>query len=79
MSDKVLIQIKTADGDVTKEVVWSEMGLEELLDFYLELGFEDARLEYREREGWDPVLYKRAPTFEDMDWWYEWQKENKGR
>jgi hypothetical protein len=79
MSDKVIIQIKTPDGDVTKEVVWSEMDLEELLYFYLDLGFEDARLEYRERDGWDPAWYKRQPTFEDMDWWYEWKKKNEGK
>lgn len=78
MSEKVIIQIKTKDGDVTKEVVWSELSLEQLLEFYLELGFEDARLEYRERKGWDPAWYKRRPTFEDLDWWYTWNEKNLG-
>ena len=78
MSEKVIINIRTKDGDITKEVVWSEMTSEQLLQFYMELGFEDARLEYREREGWDPVWYKRPPTFEENDWSYEWQKRNEG-
>jgi hypothetical protein len=79
MSDKpVIIQINTPEGDVTKEVVWSELSLKELEYFYLELGFEEARMEYRERAGWDPAWYKRPPTFEENDWCFEWHKEHKG-
>jgi hypothetical protein len=78
MSNEVVVEIKTDKGTVTKTVVWSELDLEELKFFYLDLGFEAARLEYKEREGWDPVWFKRPPTFEELDWWHEWKKENKG-
>ena len=76
MSNEVIVQIKTDSGTVTKKVVWSELGLEELKYFYLDLGFEDARLEYREREGWDPAWFKHQPTFEELDWWYQWREDH---
>jgi hypothetical protein len=79
MNDKVTIQITDENG-VTREqeVVWSELSKEELEFFYLELGFEEARLEYREREGWDPVWFKRPPTREEIDWKFKWAEEHKG-
>jgi hypothetical protein len=77
MSDNPIIQITDKDGVTReKEVVWSELSLEELKYFYLDLGFEEARLEYREREGWDPAWFKHKPTFEELDWWYQWREDH---
>jgi hypothetical protein len=76
MSDEVVIQIKTSEGTITKTVVWSELDLDELEYFYLDLGFEEARLEYRERKGWDPAWFKHKPTFEELDWWYQWRADH---
>lgn len=79
MSDNPIIQITDKDG-VTREreVIWSELSLEELKYFYLDLGFEDARLEYREREGWDPAWFKHKPTVEELDWLFKWNEDHKG-
>jgi hypothetical protein len=77
MSDNPIIQITDKDGVTReKEVVWSELSLEELKYFYLDLGFEEARLEYREREGWDPAWFKHKPTFEELDWWHQWKEDH---
>jgi hypothetical protein len=79
MSDNPIIQITDKNGITRqREVVWSELSLEELKYFYLDLGFEEARLEYREREGWDPAWFKRPPTAEELDWSFDWAKEHKG-
>lgn len=79
MSDNPIIKITDKNGTSREvEVVWSDLSLEELKFFYLELGFEEARLEYREREGWDPAWFKHMPTVEELDWSYQWAKDHRG-